>query len=60
MDFKPGGFLGAPAAPHENTHPWKADVFLPFRPTPEQLEQAAAIVTFQREIDLIDTSFLAE
>jgi hypothetical protein len=60
MDFKPGGIL-APAVTHyQNTHPWKSEVILPLRPTAEQLEQAATIVAFQEEIDLIDTSFLDE
>jgi hypothetical protein len=60
MDFEPGGILNPGVTYYRNTHPWKSEVIVPLRPTPEQLEQAEAIVTFQREIDLLDTSFLDE
>ncbi|MFD9465311.1 hypothetical protein [Streptomyces sp. NPDC060027] len=60
MDFKPGGILAPTVTYYQNTHPWKSEVFLPLRPTPEQLVQAATIVAFQDEIDLIDTSFLED
>lgn len=60
MDFKNGGILAPGVTYFRNTHPWKGEVFLPLRPTPEQLEQAATIVAFQDEIELIDTSFLED
>ncbi|WP_369167748.1 hypothetical protein AB5J49_07770 [Streptomyces sp. R28] len=60
MDFEPGGILNPGVAYYRNTHPWKSEVFLPLRPTPEQLEQAATIVAFQDEIELLDTSFLED
>ncbi|WP_437051998.1 hypothetical protein [Streptomyces sp. enrichment culture] len=58
MDFKPGGILNPGEAFYQNTHPWKTEAFLPLSPTPEQLEQAALIKTFQDDIELLDTSFL--
>jgi hypothetical protein len=58
MDFEPGGILNPGVTYYRNRHPWKSEVIVPLRPTPEQLEQAEAIITFQREIDLLDTSFL--
>ncbi|MEV5347221.1 hypothetical protein [Streptomyces achromogenes] len=58
MDFKPGGMLAPTAMYYENTHPWKGEVWLPLRPSPQQLLHAAMIVTFQDEIELIDTSSL--
>jgi hypothetical protein len=60
MDFKPGGILNPGVVRYQNTHPWKCEVFLPLRPTPEQIETAVLIRAFQDEIDLIDTSFLED
>lgn len=60
MDFKSGGILNPGVAYYQNVHPWKSEVFVPLNPTPEQLEQAAVIVAFQGEIELIDTSFLED
>jgi len=60
MEFKPGGILAPAVTYYQNTHPWKGEVFLPLKPTREQLEQAAVIVAFQDEIDLIDTSWLED
>ncbi|MFG3585160.1 hypothetical protein [Streptomyces sp. NPDC047990] len=60
MDYKPGGILAPAVTYYQNTHPWKCDVVVPLKPTPEQLEQAVTIVAFQDEIDLIDTSFLED
>lgn len=58
MDFEPGGILNPGVTYYQNTHPWKGEPILPLRPTREELEQAAAIVAFQDEIELLDTSFL--
>lgn len=58
--YKNGGILVAGVAHYRNTHPWKCDVILPLRPSPEQIRDAAVIVAFQDEIDLIDTSALDE
>jgi len=60
MDFEPGGILNPGVTVYQNTHPWKGEVFLPLRPNPEQLEQAAMIVAFQDEIEMLDTSWLDE
>ncbi|MEU3826429.1 hypothetical protein AB0F36_14090 [Streptomyces sp. NPDC029080] len=60
MDFQPGGVLSPAVAYYQTAHPWKCEAFLPFRPTLEQLEQAATIAAFHDEIDLIDTSFLED
>lgn len=58
MDFEPGGFLSPTVTHYQNPHPWKSEVWLPLRPSPGQLLYAAAIVAFQDEIELIDSSFL--
>ncbi|WP_159027532.1 MULTISPECIES: hypothetical protein [unclassified Streptomyces] len=60
MDFKPGGILTPAVTYYQNTHPWKSEVFVPLQPTAEQLRQAATIIAFQTEIDLIDTSWMDE
>ncbi|MET7687971.1 hypothetical protein ABZT06_08320 [Streptomyces sp. NPDC005483] len=58
--YKNGGILDPGAAYYRNAHPWKCEVFLPLRPTPEQIEVAVLIRAFQDDIDLIDTSALDE
>lgn len=58
--YKNGGILVPGVAYYRNAHPWKCEVFLPLRPTPGQIMDAALIRAFQDEIDLIDTSALDE
>lgn len=58
--YRSGGILNPGVAYYRNTHPWKSEVFLPLRPTPEQLLGAVLIKAFQDEIEMIDTSFLDE
>lgn len=58
--YRNGGILEPGTAFYRNDHPWKSEVFLPFRPTPEQIEFVVLIQAFQDEIDLIDTSALDE
>ncbi|MDH6448143.1 hypothetical protein M2155_000551 [Streptomyces sp. SAI-119] len=60
MDYENGGILAPGVTYYQNTHPWKSDVIVPLNPTPEQLEQAALIVAFQDDIEMIDTSFLED
>lgn len=60
MDFEPGGILEPGVTYYQNTHPWKGEVFLPLRPTPEQLEAAALIKALQDDIEMLDTSWLDE
>jgi hypothetical protein len=58
--YKNGGILAPGVTYYRNVHPWKCEVFLPLRPTPEQIRDAVLITAFQDEIDLIDTSALDE
>jgi hypothetical protein len=58
--YRNGGILEPRAAFYRNDHPWKSEVFLPLRPTPDQIAFAILVTAFQDEIDLIDTSALDE
>lgn len=64
MDFKPGGLLGV-SGPVDirdlgRPHPWKTEFIVPLQATLEQRAYVAAVMEFQSEIDLLDTSWLDE
>ncbi|WP_159062972.1 hypothetical protein [Streptomyces scabiei] len=58
--YRNGGILSPGMACGRNTHPWKTEFIVPLKPTPEQVAHVAAVMAFQSQIDLIDTSWLDE
>ncbi|GAA1888588.1 hypothetical protein GCM10009837_08080 [Streptomyces durmitorensis] len=65
MDFKPGGLV--PDGPIElypyayhRPHPWKAEFLVPLAATPGQVAYVLTVQAFQKEIELLDTSWLDE